>query len=98
MVRPDAIQNYTVEAAAAVRLYSFGSCKLGVHTPASDLDMLCVGARHITQGDFFVDLVEYLRTEAEVSALNCVADAHVPVIKFRLGGLPVRTTLPTPSF
>lgn len=77
-----------------MRLYPFGSCKLGVHTSASDLDMLCVGARHVTQGDFFVDLVEFLRTEAEVSALNCVADAHVPVIKLRIGGIPVRIRAP----
>ena len=72
-----------------MRVLSFGSCKLGVHTPASDIDTLCVGAQHLTQSAFFVDLVEFLRGEAEVSALNCVADAHVPVIKFRLGGLSV---------
>lgn len=41
-------------ADAHVELFTFGSYRLGVHTPGSDLDTLCIGPRHVSRDrDFF---------------------------------------------
>merc|ERR1719388_550367 len=36
-----------------VKIYAFGSYRLGVHGPTSDVDVLCVGPRHVTRAKHF---------------------------------------------
>eukprot|EP00656_Telonema_subtile_P011734 TRINITY_DN15833_c0_g1_i3.p1 TRINITY_DN15833_c0_g1~~TRINITY_DN15833_c0_g1_i3.p1 ORF type:complete len:532 (-),score=145.35 TRINITY_DN15833_c0_g1_i3:13-1608(-) len=67
---------------AAVRLEPFGSFQLGVAGPDADVDIVCVVPRHIERADFFGGLVPRLAGHPGVRALNAVAEAKVPVLKF----------------
>jgi len=64
------------------RILTFGSYRLGVHGPSSDIDTCCVVPRHITTEHFFRKLVPLLQQEEDVKELVPVEDAFVPVIKF----------------
>jgi len=70
-------------------LYTYGSYRLGVHTPGADIDVLCVGSRHITYEDFFDSWVSLLRENRKVLSLLVVPEAHVPVCKFKFNGVDI---------
>ncbi|KAK6128015.1 hypothetical protein DH2020_038247 [Rehmannia glutinosa] len=80
------LKGYTdqmVEDANAV-IFTFGSYRLGVHGPGADIDTLCVGPSYISrEEDFFYVLHNILAETEEVSELQPVPDAHVPVMKFK---------------
>mmetsp|Transcript_20401 Transcript_20401/g.30526 ORF Transcript_20401/g.30526 Transcript_20401/m.30526 type:complete len:524 (+) Transcript_20401:48-1619(+) len=71
-----------VAAEQQAKIFTFGSYRLGVHGPGSDIDTLCVVPNHITRHHFFKDLVRLLQEEKDVAELAPVEDAFVPVIKF----------------
>ncbi|XP_047324209.1 nuclear poly(A) polymerase 4-like isoform X2 [Impatiens glandulifera] len=78
-----------VEDANAVML-TFGSYRLGVHGPGADMDTLCVGPSYVNrEEDFFIVLHDMLAEMEEVTELQPVPDAHVPVMKFKLQGISV---------
>jgi len=72
-----------------VILYTFGSYRLGVHTPGADIDVLCVGSRHITHEDFFDTWVSMLENNDKVSDISPVPEARVPVCKFNFDGIDI---------
>ncbi|XWS12004.1 hypothetical protein CRYUN_Cryun37aG0053000 [Craigia yunnanensis] len=86
------LRGYTdqmVEDANAV-IFTFGSYRLGVHGPDSDVDTLCVGPSYVNrEEDFFFVLHKILAEREEVTELQPVPDAHVPVMKFKFDGIPI---------
>ncbi|KAJ6813637.1 nuclear poly(A) polymerase 4-like [Iris pallida] len=73
---------------ANVVIYTFGSYRLGVHGPGADIDTLCIGPSYVNrEEDFFIVLHDILAEIEEVTELQPVPDAHVPVMKFKFSGI-----------
>ncbi|XP_057516448.1 nuclear poly(A) polymerase 4 isoform X3 [Amaranthus tricolor] len=78
-----------VEDANAL-IFTFGSYRLGVHGPGADIDTLCIGPSYVNRDeDFFVILHDILAEMEEVTELQPVPDAHVPVMKFKFQGVSI---------
>ncbi|KAJ7951595.1 nuclear poly(a) polymerase [Quillaja saponaria] len=78
-----------VEDANAV-IFTFGSFRLGVHVPGADIDTLCIGPSYVNrEEDFFFILHDFLADMDEVTELQPVPDAHVPVMKFKFEGISI---------
>ncbi|CAL5439636.1 unnamed protein product [Camellia sinensis] len=86
------LRGYTdqmVEDANAVIL-TFGSYRLGVHGPGADIDTICVGPSYVNrEEDFFFILHGILAEMEEVTELQPVPDAHVPVMKLKFNGVSI---------
>ncbi|PSR96145.1 Nuclear poly(A) polymerase [Actinidia chinensis var. chinensis] len=86
------LRGYTdqmVEDANAV-IFTFGSYRLGVHGPGADIDTLCVGPSYVNrEEDFFFILHGILAEIEEVTELQPVPDAHVPVMKLKFDGVSI---------
>ena len=89
-----ASQGFTGEALrqACGKVFTFGSFRLGLITPSSDIDALCVAPKHITREDFFSGLLPILERDSNVSELSGVPDAVVPIIKMKFKGIEVDLT------
>ncbi|KAH8096719.1 polymerase [Cristinia sonorae] len=75
--------------AAGGKIFTFGSYRLGVHGPGSDIDTLCVVPKHVSREDFFDVFENMLRETDGVTEASGVPDAYVPVIKTKISGIPI---------
>ena len=83
----------SVESASLpTKLITFGSSILGVVTAESDLDTVLLIPSSITREKFFAGFVSFLSLhtgDLDITSLMAVPDAHVPVLKMVVDGLPV---------
>jgi len=63
----------STDKSAAPSLLSFGSYRLGVHTPDADVDCLVLAPPHVTRDDFFGTWVDVLRGDERVTELHPVS-------------------------
>lgn len=82
----------SVVKSAGAKVFTFGSFKLGVFGPGSDIDTLVVGPKDVSRDDFFdlfPNLLVQKAPEGAITGLTPVRDAHVPVIKFEYSGISI---------
>lgn len=83
----------TAANAAGGEIFTFGSYRLGVHGPGTDIDTLCVVPKHVSREDFFGVFEKMLKELEGVSEVSGVPDAYVPVIKTKISGIPLDFTM-----
>ncbi|KAG6330921.1 hypothetical protein ID866_8171 [Astraeus odoratus] len=79
----------TAASAAGGKIFTFGSYRLGVHGPGSDIDTLCVVPKHVSREDFFEAFEDMLRSMEGVTEVSGVPEAFVPIIKTKICGIPL---------
>ncbi|KAH6914722.1 polymerase [Coprinopsis sp. MPI-PUGE-AT-0042] len=78
----------TAEAAGG-KIFTFGSYRLGVHGPGSDIDTLCVVPKHVSREDFFEVFEPMLKELEGVTECSGVPEAYVPIIGAKIDGIPL---------
>ncbi|KKK21417.1 hypothetical protein P175DRAFT_0514913 [Aspergillus ochraceoroseus IBT 24754] len=76
--------------AAGGKIFTFGSYRLGVYGPGSDIDTLIVGPKHVFREDFFADfppILENMAPQGAIEKMTPVPDAFVPIIKLEMSGI-----------
>lgn len=74
------------------KVFNYGSFRLGVYGPGSDMDTLVVAPRYVTRDDYFEYFPKMLVEMAPKNAitdLTAVSDAFVPIIKFEYEGVSI---------
>ncbi|PGG98004.1 poly(A) polymerase [Blastomyces parvus] len=77
---------------AGGKIFTYGSYRLGVYGPGSDIDTLVVGPKHVSFEDFFSDfppILESMAPKGAIEKLTPVPDAFVPIIKIELSGISI---------
>lgn len=74
---------------AGGKVFTFGSYRLGVYGPGSDIDTLVVVPKHVTRDDFFSVFADIIRKRPELEEIACVPDAYVPIIKIEFDGISI---------
>lgn len=74
------------------RVMTYGSFRLGVYGPGSDIDTLVVVPKYVTRDDYF-DLYPQLLLDmapsGSITDMAVVRDAFVPIIKFEYSGISI---------
>ncbi|KAK9459342.1 Poly(A) polymerase central domain-containing protein [Lipomyces oligophaga] len=74
---------------AGGKIFTFGSYRLGVYGPGSDIDTLIVVPKHVTRENFFDVFEKLLRKRPELDEIAAVPDAFVPIIKIKFSGISI---------
>ncbi len=59
-----------------VSLVTFGSYRLRVHRPESDLDVLAMSPSTCCRGDFFTTLVQTLQKDSRINDVHAIPSAY----------------------
>lgn len=84
--------NPTLSKDAVAKIFTYGSFRLGVYMPGSDIDTLVVAPKYVTRADYFRHFPEMLQSMSPPGAitdLTAVEDAFVPIIKFEYLGISI---------
>ncbi|KAH7131365.1 Poly(A) polymerase central domain-containing protein [Dactylonectria estremocensis] len=74
------------------KVFTYGSFRLGVFGPGSDIDTLIVAPKYVTRDDYFKyfpDLLVNMTPKGSITGLTVVTDAFVPIIKFEYSGISI---------
>lgn len=74
------------------KVFTYGSFRLGVFGPGSDIDTLIVAPKYVTRDDYFKhfpDLLVSMAPKGAITDLAVVTDAFVPIIKFEYSGISI---------
>lgn len=74
------------------KIFTFGSYRLGVFGPKSDIDTLVAAPKHVTRDDFFdhfPSLLQQMAPPGSIEELVPVRDASVPIIKFKYSNISI---------
>ncbi|ROT38844.1 Poly(A) polymerase [Sodiomyces alkalinus F11] len=74
------------------RIFTYGSFRLGVYGPGSDIDALVVAPKYVTRDDYFKlfpGLLQEIPPTGAITDLAVVSDAFVPIIKFDFLGISI---------
>ncbi|TDZ28612.1 Poly(A) polymerase pla1 [Colletotrichum trifolii] len=74
------------------QIFTYGSYRLGVFGPGSDIDTLVVAPKYVTRADYFEifpDLLKEMAPTGAITDMAVVADAFVPIIKFEFRGISI---------
>ncbi len=87
-------QNYSDNIAntSGSRIFTYGSFRLGVFGPGSDIDTLVVAPKKVSRNDFFKyfpDLLIEMTPEGTITDLKPVEESFVPIIKFEYSGISI---------
>lgn len=74
---------------AGGKIFTFGSYRLGVYGPGSDIDTLVVVPKHVSREDFFTVFEQIIRKRPELEEITSVPDSFVPIIKLEFGGISI---------
>ncbi|KAL4809219.1 Poly(A) polymerase central domain-containing protein [Aspergillus unguis] len=89
--RKKGLSQAAVEAAGG-KIFTYGSYRLGVYGPGSDIDTLVLGPKHVVIDDFFAEfppLLEGMAPQGAIEKMTPVPDAFVPLIKLELSGISI---------
>ncbi|KAF8908322.1 Poly(A) polymerase central domain-containing protein [Mucidula mucida] len=91
-VRTISLQRGLSEAAANAaggKIFTFGSYRLGVHGPGTDIDTLCVVPKHVSREDFFDTFEPMLKEVEGVTEVAGIPEAYVPIVTACISGIPI---------
>lgn len=74
------------------RIFTYGSYRLGVYGPGSDIDTLVVVPKYVDVDQYFKifpDLLVEMAPPGAITDLTPVPDAFVPIIKFEFEGISI---------
>lgn len=74
---------------AGGKVFTYGSYRLGVYSPGSDIDTLVVVPKHVLREDFFTVFEQILRRRPELQEITSVPDSFVPIIKIEFDGISI---------
>lgn len=77
---------------AGGRVFTYGSYRLGVYGPGTDVDTLMVAPKHVSRDDFFELMPDILRnafTPDEIGQLVPVPGISTPIIKLTVQGVDI---------
>lgn len=84
--------NPAIQKSARGRIFTYGSYRLGVFGPGSDIDTLVVGPKYATREHFFElfpGLLRDMTPAGAITDMTSVTDAFVPIIKFEYSGISI---------
>lgn len=74
---------------AGGKIFTFGSYRLGVYGPGTDIDTLIVVPKYVSRDDFFTVFADMLRQQPDLDEIVVVPEAYVPIIKIKYSGISI---------